>query len=168
MELQPILAGDEAGIAELSALATRIVREYYDPIIGPAQNSYMLARFQSVPAIRAQLAEGYRYYIPREDGAALGFLAFYPRGEELYLSKLYLDAPYRGRGYGRQLFQFVLDAARQLGKTCVTLNVNRHNPTTGIYERLGLRRWREEKNDIGSGYYMDDYVYRYDLTPAAG
>jgi len=29
-----------------------------------------------------------------------------------------------------------------------------------IYEKLGFKILRSEKNDIGQGYYMDDYVYR--------
>ena len=169
MEFQPILPGDAAGIETLSALATRIVRAYYDPIIGVEQNDYMLARFQSVPGITAQLADGYHYYIARDEtGRDIGFLGFYPRGDELYLSKLYLDESARGHGYGRQMFDFVCAHARALGKAAVTLNVNKENPTTQIYERLGFVRWRAEKNDIGSGYYMDDYVYRYELPLTNG
>ena len=43
------------------------------------------------------------------------------------------------------------------------LNVNKHNDTIRIYEKMGFRLLRSEKNDIGSGYYMDDYVYRLEL-----
>jgi hypothetical protein len=32
-----------------------------------------------------------------------------------------------------------------------------------IYEKLGFVRVRDEKNDIGHGYYMDDFVYDYYL-----
>ena len=51
---------DEAGIVEMSAMATEIVREHFDPIIGRAQNDYMLQKFQTVEAIRGQLAHGYQ------------------------------------------------------------------------------------------------------------
>ena len=47
--------------------------------------------------------------------------------------------------------------------SAIELNVNRFNPSIAVYEHLGMRRIRAEKNDIGSGYYMDDYVYRLDF-----
>jgi len=160
MDFIPVRAGDAPAIERLSRIATEIVRDYYDPIIGPAQNTYMLEKFQSVPAIRGQLAEGYAYCIAEADGRPVGFLGFYPRGDALYLSKLYLYAAERGRGYGRQMLDFVRAAARAAGLAAVELNVNVHNPTVEIYEKLGFVRIRSEKNDIGCGYYMDDYVYR--------
>ena len=68
-------------------------------------------------------------------------MAFYPRGGELVLSKFYLVKAMRGRGYARRMLDFVLENARA----------------------LGFVRVREEKNDIGGGFFMDDYVYRYAL-----
>jgi hypothetical protein len=32
-----------------------------------------------------------------------------------------------------------------------------------VYKKLGFHVIREEMNDIGNGYYMDDYVLRMDL-----
>ena len=52
----------EKDIAALSALASRIVKEYYDPLLGAKQNDYMIAKFQSPEAIASQMAAGYRYY----------------------------------------------------------------------------------------------------------
>ncbi len=52
MTFEPLLPTNESGIAEMSALATEIVREHYDPILGTAQNDYMLEKFQSVSALR--------------------------------------------------------------------------------------------------------------------
>ena len=37
--------------------------------------------------------------------------------------------------------------------------MNRNNDTRFIYEKLGFTVAWEEKNDIGNGFYMDDYVY---------
>ena len=154
---------DNEGIDEMSAMATAILREHYDPIIGKAQNDYMLEMFQSVPAIRGQMDKGYRYYFVRAGGRNAGFMAFYPRGDSMYLSKLYLYKDQRGKGYSHGMIGFVADRAREEGLRAVELNVNRFNSTVQIYEKLGFKVIREEKNDIGSGYYMDDYVYRLEL-----
>ena len=163
LRCKEIRRGDEAGIEALSAMATQIVREYYDPLIGKAQNDYMLEKFQSPAAIRAQLLEGYRYFTVFEADRPIGFFGFYPRGGALYLSKFYLYKDDRGRGFARPILNFLADAAFEENLGAIELNVNRRNPTVAIYEALGFERIRAECNDIGGGYFMDDYVYRLPL-----
>ena len=150
---------DEGAVEEMSAIATAIVREHYDPILGKEQNDYMLKKFQSYDAIRGQLEQGYRYYFVGDKAHRLGFMAFYPRGGAMYLSKLYLYKDERGKGYSRRMIDFVAAEARAEGLSAIELNVNRFNGSVDIYEKLGFTRIRSEKIDIGSGYYMDDYVY---------
>ncbi|MCD7829767.1 MAG: GNAT family N-acetyltransferase [Clostridiales bacterium] len=160
MKFTPVLPGQDAAIEQLSVLATSIIKEHFDPIIGPAQNDYMLEKFQSVPALREQLAQGYQYYfVERDNGERLGFLAFYPRGNELYLSKFYLKKEQRGRGYAREMLAFVVEKAQAGGLSAVTLNVNRHNDAINAYEKMGFMKTGQVKNDIGGGFYMDDFVY---------
>ena len=159
MYIEILLPDDDKEITEMSVMATAILRNYYDPIIGKAQNDYMLKLFQSEDAIRDQLAHGYRYYFVREDEKDLGFFAFYPREDALYLSKLYLYKEHRGKGYARPILEMLKTQTKELGLTKIELNVNRNNPTKFIYEKLGFTVAREEKNDIGNGFYMDDYVY---------
>ena len=152
MRFEEVKRADEEQVQALSALATSIVREHFDPIIGKAQNDYMLEKFQSVPALRSQLESGYRYFFACTDA-----------GERMYLSKFYLQKDWRGRGLAWEMLRFVLESARALGLGAVELNVNRDNDAARAYERMGFVRVREEKNDIGAGFCMDDFVYRYDL-----
>jgi GNAT superfamily N-acetyltransferase len=73
------------------------------------------------------------------DEEAAGLVALEDLPDHLWLVKLYLRAPYRGRGIGSQLLRDVLGAARALGKP-VRLRVLRVN--TGarrLYERHGFR-----------------------------
>ena len=152
--------GDADGIERMSSVATAIVREYYDPILGTAQNDYMLEMFQSVRAIKEQLDRGVSYYFVEGDGKIIGFFAFYPKKDCLYLSKFYLEAPARGRGAGKRALEFIKGEAAGAGKDSIELNVNRNNiDTIGFYEATGFRRIRSEKNDIGNGFFMDDHVY---------
>jgi len=147
----------------LSALASGIVRRHFDPLIGTAQNDYMIAKFQAPDAIRGQIASGYQYYWVRADGETAGFLAFYPRDGRLYLSKFYLAESFRGKHLARMMLDFVVSAARAADLPVVFLNVNRDNAQViAIYEHLGFVKAREEKNDIGGGFFMDDYVLVYD------
>ena len=46
------------------------------------------------------------------------------------------------------------------GLSAIELNVNKHNPTVDIYEHYGFTRIDANLIDIGSGFFIDDYVYR--------
>ena len=162
MRFTEVLPGDDGAIRALSVLAAGIIKEYYDPLLGAEQNDYMIELFQSPEAITEQLYHGYRYHVVKDDaGEPVGFLAAYPRKTEWYLSKFYLKADARGKGYGRKMMDFTAEEAKKAGFDTIALNVNRFNPTVAIYRHLGFTVRREEKNDIGCGYYMDDYVMEY-------
>lgn len=163
MNFKELKNGDEKGICEMSEMASSIVREHYDPIIGKEQNDYMLEMFQSESAIKNQLESGYRYYFVCDDGRTVGFTAFYPRDGFMYLSKLYLYKDERGKGYSRKMLDFVVSKAKEENLKGIELNVNKRNDAVDIYEHLGLHVDRLEKNDIGNGFYMDDFVYRLDF-----
>lgn len=165
-----VRAGQTQKIEDLSALATDIVREHFDPIVGKEQNDYMIGLFQTPQAIARQIDEGYEYSFVCPPGTTgteppevrrIGFVAFVPRGAgELYLSKFYLRADQRGRGYSHDMLEFVKREARRLGCSYITLNVNRNNYQAILaYEHLGFSKVREERNDIGHGFVMDDLVY---------
>ncbi len=156
-------AEDPAWIREMSQMATAIVREHFDPLIGKEQNDYMLRMFQTEQAIEEQLKNGYQYFFVREDDRNLGFLAFYPKGDALYLSKFYLYKAERGKGYAHQMLDFVISSAKKRNLNSIELNVNKQNSACRAYENLGFRILRAEKNSIGHGFYMDDYVYRLEL-----
>ena len=156
-------SSDEAGINKLSAMAKEIVKDYYDPIIGPAQNDYMIEMFQSPRGLKRQIDAGHSVYTIRRDGEGIGFLAVYPKQTAMYIDKFYLHKDERGKGLGKEILEFVKENARAESFNAVELNVNKHNPSIAAYEKMGFRRIRSEVNDIGSGFVMDDYVYRLDF-----
>jgi ribosomal protein S18 acetylase RimI-like enzyme len=46
--------------------------------------------------------------------------------------------------------------------SAIILNVNRNNTEViRIYEHLGFCKVHEEENDIGNGYFMEDFVLEY-------
>ena len=59
-------------------MASSIVKEVFDPMIGAAQNDYMIQLFQTVPAIIEQLNSGYTYYIVKDASGDVGVLALIP------------------------------------------------------------------------------------------
>ena len=163
MEFMKVDPQQDELVVRLSKIASEIVKKYYDPLLGAEQNDYMIEKFQSESAIREQLSRGYRYYIAQDGFRAIGFLGFYTRKDHLYLSKFYLSEGERGKGYGRKMLDFCVQNAKNDGLCAIELNVNKRNASVAIYERFGFKRIRSETNDIGHGYYMDDYVYRLDF-----
>ena len=77
----------------------------------------------------------------------------------MYLNKFYLHKNARGKGYGKELMEFIKNQAKEMGYNAVFLNVNKYNDDSiNIYKHFGFQIIREEKNPIGNGFYMDDYV----------
>ena len=154
---------DDDAIAEMSQIATSIVKEHFDPLIGSQQNDYMISLFQTKDAIKEQLENGYQYYFVQNEDKIVGFIAFYPKQTVMYLSKFYLYKDQRKKGYSHQMLDFIIEQTKKMGFNAIELNVNKHNSACEAYDHLGFKIIRSEKNDIGNGYYMDDYVYRLDL-----
>ncbi|HIV68474.1 MAG TPA: GNAT family N-acetyltransferase [Candidatus Butyricicoccus stercorigallinarum] len=149
----------DADIEALAVLATEIWHEFFPGIISVEQVDYMVEQFQSAPALRRQLAEGYRYELVYADGEPIGYIGVHPEEDLLFLSKLYLKKQYRGRGCGRKMIDHVAALARQLDKSGVYLTVNRHNDhTIAVYHATGFETVRTQVADIGNGYVMDDYI----------
>ena len=154
----------EDEIPILSELATSILREHFDPIIGKAQNDYMLEKFQSISAIKEQFKKGYLYYWVKYENKNIGFLGFFPVENKLYLSKFYLLKEYRGKKISKKMLEFLINYAKDRKLISIYLNVNKYNDlATNVYKHLGFVIIREEKNDIGNGYYMDDFVFEYTI-----
>lgn len=163
MKFVELFKDDDGGISEMSEMATSIVRDHFDPIIGKAQNDYMISLFQTKDAIKKQLSNGYRYFFVKDDNKDLGFLAFYPKTDAMYLSKFYLYKSERGKEYARRMLNLVIEETKKAGMNGIELNVNKNNPACRVYESLGFKIIRDEKNDIGNGFYMDDHVYRLEI-----
>lgn len=82
----------------------------------------------------------------------------------VFLSKLYVKKEFRGNGYARNAFNFLIEDAKRLGFRSVWLTVNRENfKTIDIYKKMGFQILREEDNPIGSGYVMNDYIMEYPI-----
>ncbi|NLL56025.1 MAG: GNAT family N-acetyltransferase [Clostridiales bacterium] len=161
MDYQEIKLLDSEQISALSKMATAILREHYDAIVGVKQNDYMLAKFQSIDGITEQLKNGYKYYFVRCNNENIGFIAYYVRKDDLYLSKFYLRKDQRGKGIARDMLKFLVNNAKFYNRQSIVVNVNKQNSSIKIYEKLGFVRIGAEKIDIGQGYYMDDYIYKY-------
>ncbi len=142
----------------LAALAKEVWHEHYDPLIGSEQVDYMLEQFQSVQAIEKQTArENYLYKLAVLNGKAIGYYAIQPQPPKMFLSKIYLLREYRGKGFARMMLQDII--AQSQDARSLYLTVNKGNvDSIAVYQKLGFEIVDLVKTDIGSGFYMDDYI----------
>ncbi|MBR2790623.1 MAG: GNAT family N-acetyltransferase [Eggerthellaceae bacterium] len=159
----------------LSELAGAIWREYWPERIGADQTEYMVEQFQSLGAIRRDMAkasEPYEYWFVVSDTVdGRGGEACAPRivgytgghneaaTNRFFISKIYLLAQERGRGYASRVIDFYEGLCRERGLRAMYLTVNKYNEL-GIraYEAKGFITIDATVSDIGQGFVMDDFI----------
>lgn len=140
-------------------LADEIWSEHFTNIIGQQQVMYMLDKFQTEQVITEQISKNTDYFLITRQQKILGYMAIKIKGRSLFLSKLYLLLSERGKGYARQSILFLRKTAKNKRLNTITLTVNKGNrDTIKVYQRLGFIIKDSRNKDIGSGFFMDDYV----------
>jgi GNAT superfamily N-acetyltransferase len=141
-------------------LAGLIWRRHYPGIITEGQIEYMLASRYKPGLVRQLLARGDLWLAARAGGDLVGFAHGHPLAEGDYkLDKLYVHPDWQRHGIGGRLIAEVARHARAHRCTRLALRVNRQNhPAIQSYLKYGFQVADLVVEDIGSGYYMDDYV----------
>lgn len=157
INFQEVKSGGDLELIE--AMAHDIWHEHYTPIIGVAQVTYMLEKFQSAETMQDQINKGYQYFLINFNEKSIGYLSIEKRENVLFLSKIYLLKNERGKGLGKKTMDFVMGVAKDFNCSKVALTVNRFNENSiKAYESAGFEKKGELVQDIGKGYVMDDYL----------
>ncbi len=157
-------ASTKADIQNIAALGEEIWREHYSGLLGEAQVAYMLDKFQSAPAVSAQLESGgYTYWLILDGETPCGYCGFVKEPDRLFLSKLYLRRDCRGKGIARQVLNALEKEAAGLHSIYLTVN-KENNGSIAVYRHLGFRQIDAVKTDIGGGFFMDDYIMELPLA----
>lgn len=150
--------------ARLADLADEIWHEYWPALIGPEQTDYMVENFQSLEAIERDMAEhAYEYWFLRaeDDGRIVGYTGGHaePETNRYFISKIYLRAEERGKGFASQAIAFYDQLARERGLDALYLTVNKRNELgVRAYLGKGFEIIDAVETDIGNGFVMDDYI----------
>lgn len=154
---------------QLAELAGAIWDEYWPALIGQAQTDYMVEQFQSLPAIKRDMAENaYEYWFVHagddstgEAGRIVGFTGGHNEKEtnRFFISKIYLKAEERGKHFASDIIAFYEDLCRQRGFSAMYLTVNKGNELgVRCYKGKGFKTIDAVETDIGEGFIMDDYI----------
>ena len=158
------IVSGENQIETIEGLACKIWNEHFTPIIGKAQVSYMLEKFQSKKAITEQIENGFLYFLIKNNNEHIGYIGVLPEENRLFLSKLYIASAERGKGHGRKAIKFLEALAIEKGLNKISLTVNRNNSATvKTYKKLGFEIRGSIVQDIGKNFVMDDYKMEKDV-----
>ncbi|MDR1695674.1 MAG: GNAT family N-acetyltransferase [Endomicrobium sp.] len=147
-------------IEKTASLADEIWHEHYINLITLSQIDYMVQKFQSPEAISKQISnEKYSYFLIKSDsGSFEGYFAVAPKSGCLFLSKIYVRKESRKKGYARKSVEFIKEFAKSLNLDNIVLTVNRENTgSIEAYKKMNFKIRGEINQDIGSGFYMNDY-----------
>ena len=160
-----ILARTDSEIQDIANLASDIWRQHFTPLIGEAQVTYMLEKFQSYPAIKEQIEQkGYEYYQLFSSYSLAGYFAIHQEPDSLLLSKFYIKQDFRGQHLASTAFQFMVNLCKERHLPKIWLTCNRDNAgSLSVYRHLGFQITDEQVTNIGHGFVMDDYLLTYQI-----
>lgn len=122
----------------------------------------MLAWMYGTEKIKSELADPQtRYDLILLDGAPIGYASYRLESSSVFLSKLYIEPDFHGKGFGRESLRRVERFANENGASSIYLFVNKRNEKAiRAYLRFGFEIEAAVVNPIGNGFVMDDYQMR--------
>ncbi|MCJ8153720.1 GNAT family N-acetyltransferase [Chryseobacterium sp. SSA4.19] len=153
-------------ISLIQDMARRSWENAYAEILSSEQMEFMLGTMYSKEEILSQMQHpNYHYYLMKDENSNSfeGFIGYEYHYEEktTKLHKIYLVPESKGKGFGKDALQFLIQQASDKGDTRIILNVNKYNSSKQFYESQGYRVYDEGVFDIGRGFFMDDYLMEY-------
>lgn len=154
---------DELEAVRIIAYATW--PQTYEPILGKEQVDYMLNLLYSREALLKLYEEGNFFYLIYKDLDPIGFASFGAIEKDTWhLHKIYILPQYQSIGAGKALLDFVINKVRSLNARKLTLNVARLNKARFFYEKIGFVIVKEVDDNIGNGFFVQDYIMQLDVN----
>ncbi|MDR3283302.1 MAG: GNAT family N-acetyltransferase [Candidatus Methanoplasma sp.] len=148
---------------ELSEMARSIWMEYYTTFLDRGSIETIVEDWQSENAIVEQMSEGSLYSFINHEGKNIGYRCVLLQGDDLFVSKIYVDKEHRGKGFGSRALTEMLDYGKSAGAKGAYLHVNKHNETAiRAYKAKGFEIREGRKIRLDNGVCLDDYVMVYD------
>lgn len=165
-QITKITKGTSADFAAIQRIVEAAWPVTYGPILTKKQIDYMLNLIYSNAALHTQLEKGHHFYLLHEnDSQVIGFIDLETTTDSISkLHKIYLLPDRQGKGHGKRLLDYAVQAARETGSARLQLNVNRYNKALAFYQKMGMQIIREVDIPIGQGYFMNDYIMELNIA----
>ncbi len=153
-----IVRAKEADLPFIRELAHEIWQATYVENLGQHQVDYMLSLFYSDDSLRKSMNHGHVYYIIIDEKKQIGYLDLEQKPEHLFIHKFYISNHIQKKGMGTEVMKTIIsDLATDRQK--IKLHVNRRNfKAVNFYFKNGFIIEALGDFDIGSGYFMRDFV----------
>jgi ribosomal protein S18 acetylase RimI-like enzyme len=142
----------------IAQLADRIWRKHYITIITLEQIDFMLNTMYSADSLVKQMKEGHQFTLVYNGEIPIGYISLSTNdGKNYFLHKFYVEVNEQGKGFGSQLFLYVLE--QMTTAETIELCVNRENyKSVNFYFKHGFVIKKVIDQDIGIGLFMNDFV----------
>jgi ribosomal protein S18 acetylase RimI-like enzyme len=142
----------------IEQLADKIWRIHYPSIISMEQIEYMLKKMYSSEALLNQMELGQVFTLAYLNNKPVGYVSISTNDSKNYfLHKFYILVDVHKKGFGTQLFKYVLSQIPNA--ETIELTVNRQNyRAINFYFKNGFTIKEIADCDIGNGYIMNDFV----------
>lgn len=137
----------------------------YEKILSKEQMDYMLDKMYSAKSLLENMKEN-EFILALDEREVIGFASFssHAENEDVYhLNKIYILPSQQNKNCGRLMIDHVIETIKSRGATSLQLNVNRQNPAKHFYKKLDFSVIKKEDIDIGSGFFMNDFVMEKNL-----
>lgn len=158
-----ILKANENDILSIKELAHQSWAITYKDILSEEQIEYMLKKYYSIETLKETIVSTSQVFLVyKKDSEILGFISYelnYNKSEHLKIHKLYIHPNAQGLGLGKTLLNHVAQFGLENNQKEISLNVNKYNNSAILfYEKVGLRKVKDEVINIGNNFIMDDFV----------
>lgn len=168
MSIKFIPVKTKEDIEVFAEMASEIWHEYWPCLLSEEQIDYMVEKFQSVSAITTDINENnYEYWFLEDEGRTVGYTGGCVESDtnRFFISKIYLYASERGKGYASQVIAFYESLCKDRGLQAMYLTVNRENELgVRAYRGKGFETIETKVSDIGRGFVMDDFIMEKKIT----
>jgi len=162
--IEPVTPED---INEISCLAGQIWCRQYQDMLSQNQIDYMLKQRYAPPVILTQLGDEkiwWRKLTVKDTIIGFSCCMLTRQPDELKVDKLYIQHEYHRKGYGRMLVEDAKTIMKGMACSKLILTVNKQNHSAiHAYRSYGFEIMGDSIVDIGSGFFMNDYLMA--MTP---
>ncbi len=150
-----------ADVKAIHLLAHKIWWPTYADILEKEQIAFMLDLFYTENRLKKYISSGQQSFVLlTENELPVAFAAFaadQENEEVMVLEKIYCLPETQGKGYGRQLIDFVATQAKLGGKSLLQLYVHRENKAKSFYEKMNFKVIKEVDRPLDK-YLLTDFV----------
>lgn len=152
-------------LENLRMLAIKIFTETFESANNPSDFKIYMDEAFSEQKIKEEFDEpGTQYFVAFENSSMVGYARVRENSEvddwlgksHLELQRIYVDAPWQGKGIAVQLLETCENYSRQLNKEWIWLGVWEHNPKAQyFYKKHGYEKFSEHQFMLGNDEQTD-------------